>query len=500
MVLGCSAVVGSLAAIGWWKKRSSENALVVVPKSASTSPLFHLFEEKMLAEGMSDAAIAAFQRNYDALVSGASTTLAETDIEPVQSVPMLVDLPEPKDQGRVSRLLKQTAVLKLNGGLGTSMGLEKAKSLLVVKDDMTFLDLIAQQIKHTRESTGANVRFILMNSFSTSDDTKEHLNKEHSDLMAEKDVELMQNKSPKVDQDMKPASYVNRDMEWCPPGHGDIYAALLGTGMLERLLADGIQYLFVSNSDNLGATLDTKLLEYFASSKKGFLMEVAERTQADKKGGHLCRSKQDKKLLLRESAQCLPADEAQFQDVQLHKYFNTNNLWINLNQLKQCLKKNNGSMPLPLIKNVKNVDPRDKTSPKVFQLETAMGAAIECFPSDKSGAVCVPRSRFAPVKTCNDLFVLRSDAYKVTEDFRVVMSRSTIPLVKLDDDFYKMVDQMEALVEKPPSLVECASLTVKGKIRFGDRVVIRGHQQLINNSENLKFLPNGTYNGGSSTL
>ena len=75
--------------------------------------------------------------------------------------------------------------------------------------------------------------------------------------------------------------------EWCPPGHGDLYAALEGSGKLDALLAAGVKYMFVSNSDNLGATLDLKLLTYFAKSGKPFIMECCERTEADKKGGHL---------------------------------------------------------------------------------------------------------------------------------------------------------------------------------------------------------------------
>lgn len=94
-----------------------------------------------------------------------------------------------------------------------------------------------------------------------------------------------------------------------------------------------------------------------------------------------------------------------------HKFFNTNNLWVNLNSLKQTLDSSKGVLQLPLIKNKKTINPRDSDTPGVFQLETAMGSAIECF--DNAGAVVVPRERFAPVKTCNDLFALRSDVYKV---------------------------------------------------------------------------------------
>jgi len=135
-----------------------------------------------------------------------------------------------------------------------------------------------------------------------------------------------------VDAETKdPAQYPeNRGMEWCPPGHGDIYASLLGSGMLDRLLQAGIKYLFVSNSDNLGASLDLDLLRYVAESGKAFVMECARRTEADKKGGHLCVRKSDGRLMLRESAMCPADDASSFQDVDRHKFFNTNNLWVNL--------------------------------------------------------------------------------------------------------------------------------------------------------------------------
>jgi UTP--glucose-1-phosphate uridylyltransferase len=374
-------------------------------------------------------------------------------------------------------LLAQTCVLKLNGGLGTSMGLEKAKSLLVVKEGNTFLDLIALQVKHQRGAFGSDVKFVLMNSFSTSADTKAFLAAKHADLLAETHIELLQNKSPKVDKaTMQPASWPAAPaLEWCPPGHGDIYAALAGSGMLDALLADGLKYMFVSNSDNLGATLDLDLLAHFAGKNVPFLMECAARTAADKKGGHLARRAADGGLLLRESAQCPKADEDAFQDVKRHKFFNTNNLWINLPALKAKLDAAGGALVLPLIKNDKTVDPRDKKSTPVLQLETAMGAAIECFPG--ADAVVVPRSRFAPVKTCSDLLLLRSDAYTLTPESTLVLAPgvAAAPLVKLDDAHYKLVDQLDALAPVPPSLKGCTSLTVKGPVKFAAQgVVLKG--------------------------
>ncbi|KAF6255969.1 UDP-glucose pyrophosphorylase [Scenedesmus sp. NREL 46B-D3] len=453
------------------------------------------FVEKMKAANLSEAAIAAFKQNYDQLVAGVTGLVPEADIEPAADLPSLAGMASPN--GETQSLLSATAVLKLNGGLGTSMGLEKAKSLLEVKDGKSFLDLIAEQVKHMRSEYGSAVKFILMNSFSTSADTRAFLAQRHADLLQEPYIELMQNKSPKVDAaSLAPVSFAaDADLEWCPPGHGDIYPSLLGSGMLDKLIADGIRYLFVSNSDNLGATLDLQLLHYFAGSGKAFMMEVCERTAADKKGGHLARRKSDGKFMLRESAMCPDADKGFFEDISRHRYFNTNNLWVNLPMLKATLEASSGALALPLIKNKKTVNPRDSSTPAVFQLETAMGSAIECF--EAAGAVVVPRTRFAPVKTTSDLFVLRSDVYTITPAATVEATVPEVPLVKLDDKYFKLVDQMERLTPRPPSLVAAKSLTVKGPVRFGAGVVIKGDVTLECAESTPVTIQAATYSSGS---
>mmetsp|Transcript_10166 Transcript_10166/g.34553 ORF Transcript_10166/g.34553 Transcript_10166/m.34553 type:complete len:463 (-) Transcript_10166:227-1615(-) len=454
------------------------------------------FEEKMKAEGLNESAIAAFKYNYGVLVSGASTMIPESSIAPVESLPRLESLKVSPD----ATLLKKTVMLKLNGGLGTGMGLDKAKSLLEVKDGQTFLDLIAMQARSMRAEFQVPLAFMLMNSFSTSKDTLEFLAK-YKDLGTGSDLEFVQNKAPKVTAaDLSPASWPkDPSHEWCPPGHGDLYPAMLGSGTLDKLLEGGFRYMFVSNSDNLGATMHLGLLTHFAKSGAPFMMEVAERTDADKKGGHLAKDAATGGLLLRESAQCPEEDEKEFQNVEKYKFFNTNNLWVDLVALKALFDKHGGALPLPVIKNEKTVDPRDKGSTKVLQLETAMGSAISCFPG--ATAVVIPRSRFAPVKTTNDLLALRSDAYVITPDHRVELAperEGKPPNVKLDGR-YKFVDAMETL-GAVPSLLHCKKLTIEGEVSFEPGVVIKGEVTFIASGEGKKVVTAGVYENAKVEL
>jgi UDP-N-acetylglucosamine pyrophosphorylase len=436
------------------------------------------FRSKMEAEGLKKEFVDGWVGLYEKLCAGDKGMIPEGTIEPVTSLPELETLPEGD-----KNLLGKTVLLKLNGGLGTGMGLEKAKSLLELKDGNTFLDLIAQQVIKLRRE-GLPIKFMLMNSFSTEQDTREFFEK-YPEIAKEWDqVSFMQNKSPKVDAEtMRPISWPQKpSCEWCPPGHGDIYAALVCSGKLDQLLASGYEYAFVSNSDNLGATLDLRLLGRLAAGGAPMLMEVCVRGEDDKKGGHLCRDITTGKLTLRESAQCPESDEKAFQDINKHRFFNTNNLWLNLRKLKEAMV--GGVLPLPLIVNEKKVDPssKEKPNPKVYQLETAMGAAIASLPG--SEAVIVPFDRFAPVKTCNQLFGLRSDAYVISEDFKPVLSPGSFkPVIKFDDNYKMVPDMEEACVNGVPSLAACPKLTVKGKVLFLPGSVVQGETSIVNEGE-----------------
>lgn len=428
---------------------------------------FDVIESKMKSVGLSEAAINAFRHSVQVLVSKQSMLIPESDIVPAEGVADWEELVAATPAADAS-LLAQSVLIKLNGGLGTSMGLQKAKSLLEIKPGVTFLDLIVRQVKTLRSAAGYPVNLLLMNSFSTSDDTMSHLSRYAEDGFADAEkVEMIQNRVPKLLTDsLEPATYpANPELEWCPPGHGDIYPALVGSGWLDKLLAAGVKYAFVSNSDNLGAQMDTHFLRWFAESGAPFVMEVTRRTEADKKGGHLATRKADGQPILREIAQCPGEDVNDFQNIDKHRFFNTNNLWIRLDALRDYLEAHEGVLPLPVICNTKTVDPRDAATPAVYQLETAMGAAIQCFPGAR--AVCVPRSRFFPVKTCSDLLLLRSDAVVIDDGGLMSLAPEcggVAPIIQLDSKLYKLVDSLEAL--GVPSLKNVKKLTVTGSHTF----------------------------------
>jgi UTP--glucose-1-phosphate uridylyltransferase len=420
----------------------------------------------MRDDDLPEQAVEAFAHHYRQLLAGETGVIPESTIAPVTDLPDADRLDEAlADLGRAH--LGRAVIIKLNGGLGTSMGLEAAKSLLPVKDGQSFLALIASQARH------AGCPLVLMNSFSTRADSLallDSLPPTPGDLPRD----FLQHRIPKIDQaTLGPVDWPDEQQRWCPPGHGDLFTALVTRGTLAALRDAGIRYAFVSNADNLGATLDPAILGHVIAGGIPFLMEVADRTEADAKGGHLAR--QGQRLILRESAQCAPQDTASFQDYRRHRYFNTNNLWLDLDALQARLDAI-GGLHLPLIRNAKTVDPRDSTSPAVFQLESAMGAAIGVF--EGAAALRVPRSRFSPVKTTADLLRVRSDATVLTADHRVIPAVEP-PVISLDARHYRLVGDLDARFPAgPPSLRACRRLTVEGDWTFGAGVVVRGEAVL----------------------
>jgi UTP--glucose-1-phosphate uridylyltransferase len=432
---------------------------------------------KMRTAGQHEEAIQAFSRAFERLAEGESALLPSSELEPAQGVPTLAELP----QVHAPSALERVAVIKLNGGLATTMGLQQPKSLVVAHRDLTFLDIIIGQTLALRKRYGVRLPLLLMNSQATRKATLGAL-ANHPELDAGLPLEFMQSMIPKLDaKQMCPVSWPpSLTQEWCPPGHGDVYGALRRSGILAQLLKEGFRYAMISNSDNLGARVDPRIAAFIESEQIPFLMEVVEGTASERKGGHIARRRSDGQLILREIAQTPEDDQESFRDYRYWHYYNANSIWLDLEALSAVLDKGAGVMDLPLIVNRKTVDPRDSSSPPVVQLESAMGAAIESFPGAR--LLEVPRTRFVPVKTTNDLLVIRSDVYVLRDDMVVepVNERlGRLPFVDLEKDVYGMLDRFDAhFPSGPPSLRGAERLVIRGDVTFGADVVVSGNVEL----------------------
>lgn len=441
------------------------------------------FEAKMAAAGLAPMVIDTFAAYYRQVVAGETGIIPDETIRPPGAGEVFAadTLGDCREAGQAA--LKHAVRITLNGGLGTSMGLTGPKSLLTVKHQKSFLGIILGQ------SARLGIKQVLMNSFSTQAATEKAIA-----AMAPTELPLMftQNRFPKIlRENLAPASWPPcPELEWNPPGHGDVYTAMTTSGILDRLLDQHIRYALICNSDNLGATMDECLLGFLVENKLPFVMEVAQRTPSDAKGGHLAVDRTGG-LILRESAQ-FPA-RSQGRDITVYRFFNTNNLWVNLESLRE-LATGNRTLRLPLIVNPKTLDPRNAESPAVYQLESAMGAAIELFAEAR--AVHVPRTRFFPVKTCDDLLAVRSDAYELNADLVLEPHPDLAPpgpQIALDPRFYSKIDMFDARFPRgAPSLVRCRHLRVEGDVLFEKGVTVVGDVTITNTRQKQAVIKTNT--------
>uniref|UniRef100_A0A8D0CL87 UTP--glucose-1-phosphate uridylyltransferase n=1 Tax=Scleropages formosus TaxID=113540 RepID=A0A8D0CL87_SCLFO len=391
----------------------------------------------------------------------------------------------------VSDCLDKLVVVKLNGGLGTSMGCKGPKSLISVRNENTFLDLTVQQIEHLNKTYNTDVPLVLMNSFNTDEDTKKILQKYTHHRV--KIHTFNQSRYPRINKEsLLPMATdlgtmgENADA-WYPPGHGDIYPSFYNSGLLEQLISEGKEYIFVSNIDNLGATVDLYILHFLMSQPNGkrceFIMEVTDKTRADVKGGTLIQY--DGKLRLLEIAQVPKAHVDEFKSVTKFKIFNTNNLWISLSAIKRLQEQS--AMDMEIIVNPKTLD----GGLNVVQLETAVGAAIKSF--DNALGINVPRSRFLPVKTTSDLLLVMSNLYSMDAGSLTMSEKRefpTTPHVKLGSSFTKVQEYLSRF-ESIPDMLELDHLTVSGDVTFGKNVSLKGTVIIIANHGDRIDIPAG---------
>ncbi|PIB02880.1 putative UTP--glucose-1-phosphate uridylyltransferase, partial [Cercospora beticola] len=368
--------------------------------------------------------------------------------------------------------LNKLAVLKLNGGLGTSMGCVGPKSVIEVREGMSFLDLSVRQIEYLNRTYDVNVPFVLMNSFNTDSDTASIIKKyegHNIDIMT-----FNQSRYPRILKDSllpAPKSAGSKIADWYPPGHGDVFESLYNSGILDKLLERGVEILFLSNADNLGAVVDLNILQHMVESKAEYIMELTDKTKADVKGGTIIDYEGQARLL--EIAQVPKQYVNEFKSIKKFKYFNTNNIWMNLRAVKRVVENN--ELAMEIIPNGKSIpaDNKGEADVSIIQLETAVGAAIKHF--HNAHGVNVPRRRFLPVKTCSDLMLVKSDLYTLKHG-QLVMDPNRFgpaPLIKLGGDF-KKVSNFQSRIPSIPKILELDHLTITGAVNLGRGVVLKG--------------------------
>ena len=370
--------------------------------------------EKMRREGLPDIAIETFADYERRLREGEQGTLPESEIEPLDDLPDAAELPEGGDEA-----LDRVVVLKLNGGLGTSMGMTRAKSLLEVKDGLSFLDIIVRQVlapaRADRRAHAAAADEQLRHPGGLAGGARALPGAGASTCRSTSSRARCRSCSPT--DSSRSSGPPNPALEWAPPGHGDVYTSLPPPGC---------------SSELLDARLPVPLRLQRGQPRRGARAAhprlVRARGAAVPVGGdrpHRGATEgrapgappRDGGLVLRETPRRPDEDMDAFQDTTRHRFFNCNTIWLDLRALARRSSERDGVLGLPMIVNRKTVDPTDPSSPAVIQLETAMGAAIDVF--EGAAALHVPRSRFAPVKTTNELLALRSDAYVLADDWTV---------------------------------------------------------------------------------
>jgi len=433
-----------------------------------------------------DNFFALFRRYLQDRAKG--TTLEWDRIQPPQPAQVIAYEKLPKREN--PELLSKLAVLKLNGGLGTSMGCVGPKSVIEVREGMSFLDLSVRQVEYLNRIYGVNVPFVLMNSFNTDDDTANIIKKyegHNVDILT-----FNQSRYPRIAKDSLlpvPKDFNSPISDWYPPGHGDVFESLENSGILDELIGRGIEYLFLSNVDNLGAVVDLSVLGHMVETEAEYIMELTDKTKADVKGGTIIDYEGTVRLL--EIAQ-VPREHTQdFKSIKKFRYFNTNNIWLNLNAIKRVVQ--NHELELEIIPNNKSI-PADKSGDSdlsVIQLETAVGAAIRHF--QNAHGVNVPRRRFLPVKTCSDLMLVKSDLYSMKHGhLKIDAARfGPAPLIKLGSHFKKVSD-FQKRVPSIPRILELDHLTITGAVNIGRGVTLKGTVIIVANEGSTIDVPPGS--------
>jgi len=376
---------------------------------------------------------------------------------------------------KIAEYLSKIVVLKLNGGMGTTMGLDIPRCALPLSGDKIFLDVIVRQIENLNNQFKVNIPLVLMNSRHQNAEVLELLDRYSSSNV--KIHTFVQSCYPRLSPvtwsitAKQPYSQATAE-NWYPPGSGDVFESFKKSGLLEKFLKEGKEYVFTSNVENLGAIIgrdEFRVLNEVFATKMNLVLEVTERNPTDFRGGILVHDQTNNKPFVVQMSQ-IPKKKRNYFGPKSFRYWNTNNIWVKLDELHSHLEKS--GLKLPVSKNIKN---------GFIQFETYAGSAIKDF--QNTIALIVPRTRFREIKTTSNLFTLQSNlfnlvngAYLLPNDIRAAQGFSELPVVRFDTEHFGNIDDYKKRFPSITTLniLELEHLNVAGDVTFGFGIKLVG--------------------------
>ncbi|CAN1226243.1 UTP--glucose-1-phosphate uridylyltransferase [Linum grandiflorum] len=341
-------------------------------------------------------------------ITRTSSATDEVLVVPYESlVPILEDSEETK------QILDKLVVVKLNSTLGTAVGFNGPKSMIDVRDGVTSLDLLVNQIQNLNQKYGSDIPLVLINSARTHDDTSkvlEQYSTSNIDILPVQQGQQL-GESPDV---------LENENKLYASDQAAALRSLIDSGALDVLLAKGKEYVLVVSPDNSAVAVDAKILNHLITNKIVLCMELGE-----------------------------IAEDPSAHSMEKFKFISTKTLWLSLNAIKRLA---------------------DTNSLKVDNVSTS-----ELF--DKAVGINVPQSRFLQLNTTSDLLLVKSDLYAVIDGslarnpFR---SSPLDPSIQLGPEFEK-IDHFESRFQSIPSIVELDALKVTGDVWFGAGVTLKGN-------------------------
>ena len=316
------------------------------------------------------------------------------------------------------------------GGVSTSMG-GCAKAIVNAKNNMSFIEIKLNHVRQMQSKYFCKIPVILMTSQETDEQIMNHLNSKNllDDIDLIKIVQPVTVRFTLNNENLEVAKKSNGLPSYVPGGHYDSFILL--NEIKDDLKQKGIKTIFINNIDNLGATIDPVLIGYHVLKKSLFTPEIAKKEKNDK-GGTFARISGNLRLL---EGPMVPEDyKDTFSDIKVHKYFNTNLIYIDMDIFDYFDEINS---EVPVFINKKNFDGQE-----VFGFEGAVGLV---FGLKNSALLVVDRQkRFLPIKFLSDLWLLRSNFMILDKKTSSVSQMKLMkPVISLPDSFLSNIDDFE---------------------------------------------------------